>query len=412
MIIGLVFILMNSLSISLLCVLIVALLISISLLLYFYFLNKKRKKNVIKNINELNKLLNIEKLDENNISKEELNTNLLNIENKITNLNDSLNKEKNKVNEVLNYFDEGILILDSNLNILLCNKYIYKTFHVKSNMINKNVIYLMLPININNLISNTKENNTNEFIYENKFYRLKISFFDNKNKIYFLLINEITKEKELEKTKKEFFENSSHELKTPLTIILAYEEMISNNLLNELEIKEANKIVYKNALLMKDIISNMLKLSSIENSINNKKENVYIKDIIYSYLEEVKINIENKKLKINLDIDNTSILIDKKDLYLLISNLISNAIQYNKINGFININLKDKILKIEDSGIGIKKENINKIFDRFYHINDNNFDFGSGIGLSIVKHIIKNYNFKIEVKSEENKGSIFIIYFK
>ena len=106
---------------------------------------------------------------------------------------------------------------------------------------------------------------------------------------------------------------------------------------------------------------------------------------------------------------------NEQDFDILFRNLIENAIKYNKNNGeiYIDFNIKEKKLSIKDTGIGISKEHINRIFERFYRINKaRSLKDGTGLGLALVKHTCKYYNFEINVDSRENIGTTFTIYLK
>ena len=113
--------------------------------------------------------------------------------------------------------------------------------------------------------------------------------------------------------------------------------------------------------------------------------------------------MESKKIKLNLDLKDSFMEADPKLIARVIDNLISNAIKYNRVNGEITLILRQGSLVIKDSGIGIKKENIDKLFTRYSRFN--NSEGGFGIGLNIVKQIIDLHKFKIKIDSEENKGT-------
>ena len=121
--------------------------------------------------------------------------------------------------------------------------------------------------------------------------------------------------------------------------------------------------------------------------------------------------IEEKHIKINSNMDDSIISISSSDLNHLILNLIDNAIIYNKDNGTITINVKDKIIEIEDSGIGIKPENLDRIFERFYRVDKakSKDEGGTGLGLAIVKHICLLYDYDINVESIYGSGTKFTI---
>jgi len=199
-----------------------------------------------------------------------------------------------------------------------------------------------------------------------------------------------------------FIKDTTHELNTPLSALLLCvnsEDFYSEK--NRSYIKLSAK---KISNLYKDLTYITLK--------NNDKKIDISQDISKILKEELSFYTqlaEKKKVVIKYNIEETSFNIDKEDFIRIADNLISNAIKYTKRNGQINITLKDFILKVEDNGIGIEKEKLNKIYERYYRANDTVGGFG--IGLNIVYSICKNYNLKIDVKSEPMKGTVFTIIF-
>ncbi len=198
-----------------------------------------------------------------------------------------------------------------------------------------------------------------------------------------------------------FIKDTTHEINTPISIINTNIEMVDTSKLEPKAIKILNRVKIASRTL--ESIYKDLKFITLENNKepNNRKFN--LKDIVIERVEYFSLLMESKKIKICLNLQDFYINADSKLISRLIDNLISNAIKYNKVNGTIDITLKDKELSIKDSGLGIKKENLDKLFKRYSRFNSS--EGGFGIGLNIVKQIIDMYNLKIEVNSEENIGT-------
>lgn len=421
----------------------------ILLSLYYVYLYKVYKKNfeiVEKEVNKLSLLTNSPNLLNYKIDELKVLSSLIDTTSSLIKENiNELNKEKEKIEYIINNIEEGLIILDSNKNIILINNFVLNLLNInisnKKDYINKNISYLFFPsivdeyLNklINNKDNNDLNNNNNnnksltlELERNNKYYEFLFSIIkndDDNNYLYSIIINDITNLKNTIKMKKEFFQNSSHELKSPLTSIIAYIEMIDNNLLNsEEEIKEANTSILKNAKRMKELIDNMLYLSNLENNEYkiNKASNCSLKEYITSLIKDsYKLKLKNKNIKIELiNINNEDIVIniEDNDLKMLLSNLIDNAIKYSNNDSKIEIIIDNftSSLSIIDHGIGIKENEIDSIFNRFKRSDEaiKNVEEGYGLGLAIVKHIIIKYNYKIEVTSKEGEGSQFKIIFK
>lgn len=216
-----------------------------------------------------------------------------------------------------------------------------------------------------------------------------------------------------------FVQDASHELRTPLTIIFSKIESIIKRPKNSVE-EEMNNlvIVMKEVRRLSKLVSDLLKLTKEDAiiTINKSKTNIIdvIGDILIQY-EDI-CQLQSKNLKFNYDLKDQSIYTDKEKLKQILIILIDNAIKYTKEDDYIIVRLFEEGSKIkievEDSGIGIKEEELPLIFNRFYRASshrESNKD-GSGIGLSIAKILIGNLNGKIAVSSKYKKGSIFSIY--
>ena len=236
---------------------------------------------------------------------------------------------------------------------------------------------------------------------------------EKKNSMY-----SMEKYRNAEKIRSEFTANVTHELKTPLTSIMGYAELIELGIAKEDEIKSFAKTIREDANKLFITIDDIIILSKYDDptSIKTEKELFNIKDLV----EGLSTSMENvamfKKIKIYTNLENLEVYADKKKIKDLINNLISNAIKYNVENGRININLYSRdnncILEVEDTGIGIKKKHINRIFERFYVVDKaRGKKSGTGLGLAIVKHVAIAHDGTIEVESEENRGSKFIFTF-
>jgi len=200
-----------------------------------------------------------------------------------------------------------------------------------------------------------------------------------------------------------FIKDTTHELNTPITAILMSTN--KNSPLSSKNIQRINLSAKRISEIYKDLVYLFLQDSKRQ----RKLENIQIDTIIKEQLEYFEAFANKKRLIINFNLEPTLYYMDKEDFVRLFNNIISNAIKYNKIEGNINIELKDKILKIRDSGIGIKKEALRDIFNRYYRATKEQGGFG--IGLNIVYHICKLNNIKVEVSSKEGRWTQFTLIF-
>lgn len=202
-----------------------------------------------------------------------------------------------------------------------------------------------------------------------------------------------------------FIKDTTHELNTPLSAILANIEMMDRDVMvekNKIKLTRINIAAKTVSVLYQD-----LTYLTLEQEKENHDEEIEIKDLIHDRAEYFMILAESKQLECSLDLDDATIIIDRRKFTRVIDNLISNAIKYNKRNGTVGIILREGMLVIWDTGIGINEGKIPYMFDRYMRFNQSQGGFG--LGLSIVKNILDEYYISINVESTENKGTRMIL---
>ena len=364
----------------------------------------KKSKKYAKSLSNLNSLIKYDG-DDLNVLYSKLNDQL-----------STYSKEIEKNNYILDNMKQGFIILDSSLNVVNINEYSKKIF-IKQNENESNILYFENGELIEKELKDFNEDSkTFELKINNKWYEFLASkTVSNSTSFIVLIILDITSNKEIEISKRQFFQNASHELKSPLTTIIGYEELIEKNILkNEDDIKHANEVILKESLRMKNIVLDMLSLASLESNISKPIESLNLKEVILDIEEKYQLNLNNKNINVSNNLNDYQITINKEDIYRLVNNIFINAINYNVDKGMIFVTLKDNVLSIKDTGIGISESDQQHVFERFFRTDKSRSkeSNGTGLGLAIVKHICINNNIKIELKSHLNKGSEFIFTFK
>lgn len=334
---------------------------------------------------------------------------------------DSLDK-KNKLEAILESMESGVIAIDNNENIILINSYSQKLFDLKEDNIGKKISDCIIDYDLINFIREIPEIGTKEvklFHPIERELRVKkspiINYLNNSIGIV-ITVQDITDIKRLENMRSEFVANVSHELKTPLTSIKGFSETL--RYVDDSETK--NKfldIIDKESERLTNLINDILILSNIENI--HKMESEYFNpgDIIENVLDMVKSQAYKKSIIIKYnDCFNSEILGSKDKFHQLAVNLIENAIKYSNENGIVKIDLTLEeqyfVFKVKDNGIGIPKNDIPRIFERFYRVDKSRSTRGTGLGLAIVKHIVKLFNGEISVKSKVGRGSTFTVKIK
>ena len=405
----------------------------ISFIIYIFF-KKYLHKNIVLPLQEVSKEIpklrnktgrvNFKhyKFEEiNDICKE-----VINIENSLDDIGYMLKIERNKIDYILDNMTEGFVLFDKNKNVFAINKMAKKILNYDKNHLGENILYytqnIKLLENIDKVLYTNQKNIFDIKTEDNKTYSIHISkiqkaVFEKNNGGIIMLMIDVTAERESEKLKQEFFSNVSHELKTPITSIQGYAELLYNDFATSKEQeKEFLKIIQKESSNITNLINNILTISKLENKeVEINKCDINIKTIVDEIINSTKPMCIEQNINIINKCEDITMFADYKKIHQLFNNLIVNAIKYNKNNGYVEINCfedeKNINIIIKDSGIGIPLVDRNRIFERFYRVEKGRSKAlgGTGLGLSIVKHIIKYYNGKIKVKSTEEFGSEFII---
>ncbi|MCH5209789.1 MAG: ATP-binding protein [Oscillospiraceae bacterium] len=232
------------------------------------------------------------------------------------------------------------------------------------------------------------------------------------------IANENEERARAEKIRREFTANVSHELKTPVTTISGYAQMINNGMAKPEDIKEFSKKIEKESDRLLHLIDDIINLSNLDET--DSIEDAQTLDL--SHITEEAIRVIEKSAKernIQIFYSHTPAFIRGNATLIgeLVYNLLDNAVKYNKENGSITVFVGEHSdgveFSVEDTGIGIPEEDTERIFERFYRVDKSHSKKvgGTGLGLSIVKHVCACHNAKISVKSEVGKGTIMYVAF-
>lgn len=234
------------------------------------------------------------------------------------------------------------------------------------------------------------------------------------------LLQQKKKQKMLDKQKKQFTANVSHELKTPLTSIAGYAELIETGMAKPEDIKPFAGVIRKQALRLVSLSEDIIQLSQLEESDDEDMsfESVNLYEIAQRCVEALNINAINKGVTLSLAGQECYIRGKAQLVEELVYNLCDNAIRYNKENGSVTVTVtpleKGASVSVKDTGIGIPKKYQERIFERFFRVDKSRSKAtgGTGLGLAIVKHITQLHDAKLEINSEEGKGTEIIVTFK
>ncbi len=238
-----------------------------------------------------------------------------------------------------------------------------------------------------------------------------------------ILLQDVTKHQKLENMRKEFVANVSHELKTPLTTIKGYTETLLDGAVDDKDLSvRFLQVVEGETERMARLVRDLLQLSNLDYKQSKwDKKAVNLSNVVRETILKLNVSIKNKKQRIHfnpkgLDADKTIIYADRDGIGQVILNLLSNSIKYTPEGGDINIDMETRedmiVLTIEDNGIGIPKEDLARIFERFYRVDKARARElgGTGLGLSIAKEIIEAHKGTIDIFSDEGEGTKTVIH--
>lgn len=330
--------------------------------------------------------------------------------------------EQAKLNTVLENISQGIVAVDINNKIIFANKAALKIFGRSDEALGQDVIFLIDDLALSGEISSHLGSDYNfEYLYKNIEFSVAIKTVDgisDKAKVCSIVIfTDVTKDKEIARQKSDFFANASHELKTPVAVMQGLSELLLAKDLDDNSKKQVERI-HTESVRLASLISDMLELSRLEGGEPSEEfaSKVDLKATAEEVLNELSAKIAEKGITATVS-GGGEIYGDAKKIYEVIENLCSNAVNYNNENGKIDITIAEKtnsvVLKVADTGIGIKKENIPRLCERFYRVDKSRSKKtgGTGLGLAIVKHICALHGATLSVDSDLGLGTTVTVIF-
>lgn len=332
-----------------------------------------------------------------------------------------LKREKDTIQTILRNMKEALIIIDENKNLLSVNNSAENLFNAKRNLIGESVLTLIRDSDLIKLIENALYGESTETIsdIEDRKFKTYINpvFEDRRVKGVVLLFIDETEEIRALKLREEFSSNVSHELKTPLTSICGFSELLVNGMVDEDNKNEFYRLIYNDSKRLLTLIEDIMKISGLDSNASFTREEVALNKLMRDIIKAESSVIEEKNISVKLEGDG-KVVENKTMMWELFANIINNGIKYNKDDGSLNIKIRefaeDVKIEIIDSGIGISNEDLNRIFERFYRVEKSRSRKigGTGLGLSIVKHILQSIDGKLEISSKLDVGTKFNITLK
>ena len=346
---------------------------------------------------------------------------------------EEISKEKDYLQTILKGMVEGVLVVDERRRILVVNDTLRSLLSLTSDVADKMPLEVIRNAELESAITTvvregkSKSLELNVTVPGGRVFEVNVvSILPSSNSTAkdtegirgaVAVFHDITRLKELEKIRQDFVANVSHELRTPLTTIKGYAETLLEGALKEEVASQFVQVIKRHSDRLTKIVEDLLMLSKIESKeFQLKIEVISLQDFVNDVIDFVKEPAEKKRISISQGKIPPSLAIEADRNYLeqVLINLLDNAIKYSHEGGKVTISAieqdrREIQFSIQDNGIGIPKEDIPRIFERFYRVDKGRSQElgGTGLGLSIVKHLVQAHGGRIWVESQLEKGSTF-----
>ena len=343
---------------------------------------------------------------------------------------ENLEQETKRLNSILSYMTDGVLATNRRGQITMINDMAKKQLGVqKEDVLNKSILELLKiedEYELRDLITQIPELTIDSQDVNGEYLSLRVRFALVRRESGFIsglvaVLHDTTEQEKEERERRLFVSNVSHELRTPLTSVKSYLEALDEGALYDPVAPDFIKVSLDETNRMMRMVTDLLHLSRIDNTTSQLDVELInftaFITFILNRFDKMRSQDDEKKYELVRDypINSVWIEIDTDKMTQVIDNILNNAIKYSPDGGKITVSMKttddQMILSIKDQGLGIPKQDLPKIFDRFYRVDRarSRAQGGTGLGLAIAKEIIKQHNGFIWAKSEYGKGSTFTI---
>ena len=335
---------------------------------------------------------------------------------------EDLRRKQEEFNIIIENMSEGLLIIGKDLELLTYNKSALRILNAEEKEPANKVFMLNRSEPFRNAVDDSLKgiHCRYQIVMGSDTYEILGNPVFNEGKVTgaILIIMDVTEREIGERLRREFTSNVSHELKTPLTSIYGVSDMLASGLVKPEDVNQFALTIKEESSRLISLIDDIIQLSRLdENYIKQEKEDVNLYLIAEDAVE--RLRPKAKEASVNLSLEGSDVTI-KGVAYILdeiVYNLCENAIKYNRENGKVTVSVREEmgscVLRVSDTGIGIPKEDLERVFERFYRVDKSHCNQvpGTGLGLSIVKHGVAFHNGSIAIESSEGVGTTVTVKF-
>lgn len=329
-----------------------------------------------------------------------------------------LQQRKDEFTQITACMNEGLVLLDTTGTILSINPAAKRFFNASELAVGQDYLTVERCRELTEGISEAGEKGHSEITLnrDGRVYQLDMSRIqsDGETVGVVLLIFDITDKAESERNRREFTANVSHELKTPLTVILGSSELLQSGMVKSEDAPRFVGHIHDEAARLLALIEDIIRLSQLDEGASTAAETVDVAEVASEVVSLLSAKAEECGVALALNAEECCISGERRLVHEIVYNLTENAIKYNVPGGRVTVDVKGSVLTVADTGIGIPKEDQARVFERFYRVDKSHSKAigGTGLGLSIVKHAAAYLNAEITLESEEGKGTTVKVEFQ
>lgn len=332
-----------------------------------------------------------------------------------------LEQRQSEFDTIISKIKEGMILLDNNCRIISINQAAQDILQTDQTCLGKDMLQILRNLSLNNWLEKGLQGRKQEGILQldDAHYKVMVRPIQSEDKVTGLaiLFFDVTDQLQAEQLRREFTANVSHELKTPLHLISGYSEMLASDVVAQKDVPQFAEKIHSESQRMIQLVEDIIKLSHLDESEELAMEPVNLYQISEEVLDSLSAKANERHINLHLLGEPAYITGNHALIHSLIYNLCDNAIIYNRDKGDVTVNVtsnKDNIvLTVQDTGVGIGKDEQERIFERFYRVDKSRSKKlgGTGLGLSIVKHAVNQHHADIKVESQLGLGTKMTVTF-
>ena len=332
-----------------------------------------------------------------------------------------IEQRQSEFDTIISKIKEGMILLDNNCHIISINQAAQDILQTDQTCLGKDVLQILRNLALNNWLEKGLQGRKQEGVLQldDAHYKVMVRPIQSEDKVTGLaiLFFDVTDQLQAEQLRREFTANVSHELKTPLHLISGYSEMLASDVVAQKDIPQFAEKIHSESQRMIQLVEDIIKLSHLDESEELAMEPVNLYQISEEVLDSLSAKANERHINLHLLGEPAYITGNHALIHSLIYNLCDNAIIYNRDKGDVTVDITsnedDIVLTVQDTGVGIAKDEQERIFERFYRVDKSRSKKlgGTGLGLSIVKHAVNQHHADIKVESQLGLGTKMTVTF-